>query len=246
VSFLPVFVQTLLAALPLAVAAFAFFGFPLPSDWRSVRGWLSAIDRWIINHAKYPGLFAIALGMALAVIAPNLFRLVRSQLIKSAYFETIPTHYVGFGGSSQAGYPFETEYINLIVCLKNSGTLASGAENWQAELVLPSGKRVKGIPVYITTDIEMFLPGRFHYRFPPAQALYAQTTASIDEGKTICGPLEFEMDGLPAATVDLDSVLVISVKDWMGNQFVSKTVLKDLAKNTRLFPQLQPFLVQDN
>jgi hypothetical protein len=59
----------------------SFFGVPLPKDWNTTASWLLSIDIWVLNHAAYPGLFLVFVGLALGtVVGPEVVRLLASHL----------------------------------------------------------------------------------------------------------------------------------------------------------------------
>jgi hypothetical protein len=63
----------------------SFFGVPLPKDWNTTVSWLLTIDEWTLRHAAYPGLFLFFIALVIGtVIAPELLRLVKSQIYKTS------------------------------------------------------------------------------------------------------------------------------------------------------------------
>src|SRR3990167_1979424 len=63
---------------------FAFFGKEfLPTSMEAAMDFLTAVDLWIINHAAYPGLFAVFLGLVLGtVIIPEVWPFFKKRYLK--------------------------------------------------------------------------------------------------------------------------------------------------------------------
>jgi uncharacterized protein YjeT (DUF2065 family) len=75
------------SALVLVFMALSFFGV-FPKDWEGAVKGFGTLDEFILVNAKYPGLFALAVGLLIgSVIVPELWRVVRRHLPRGTLFE---------------------------------------------------------------------------------------------------------------------------------------------------------------
>jgi hypothetical protein len=68
-------------ACPPIIMLASYFGVPLPKSWGVTLDWVRFIDLWIIQHAAYPSLFALSVGLLLGtVIVPDVWRHIQQSI----------------------------------------------------------------------------------------------------------------------------------------------------------------------
>jgi hypothetical protein len=95
------------ACLVFAISAAGFFGLPVPRTWGAAVDWLTSTDLWVINHAAYPSLFALAVGLLSGtIVVPSVWEIIRRFLVRTHLECTfdpahrlcdLQTHFTGSG-----------------------------------------------------------------------------------------------------------------------------------------------------
>jgi hypothetical protein len=222
----------------LLLAAFTvagFFGVPLPKDWDSAKAWLTSIDNWIIHTARYPGLFALALGLVLgSVIIPEVWKLSRKLLSKRTEFKIEIYFLSGFRAPSTTVADFDCEWVNVLAGVTNVGHTPSIAKNWKLSLVDPQQNEFIGLPKHIDSDVHFQMQDGDVKLFPPKKALYRVSAAKpLAYSDRAVGVLQYEMDGMPGRAIDLKTALTISVEDAAGNTFSETIRLNQISERGR-------------
>jgi hypothetical protein len=227
-------------ALPLVLAALLFFGIPIPKDWESTMRWLGIADGWVLKHAKYPMLFALAVGLCLGlVVVPGVWDVARIYFLPRANF--VMQIAILVGQVDVPGKPEGFKEVDLLVCIENRGS-SSSAQNWQLSIEPPGKKPVAGNQVFITNDMDFPAFGKTpHFKVPMDKSLYKQTREPVQQGSTKCGTLAFQFDGMPR-NFTMETRLMLSTEDNNRNKFTFETTLAEIQR-AAFIQELQEFMV---
>ena len=127
-------------ALLFGVGILTFFGLAAPTkDWTSAMEWLRSADQFILTHARYPGLFALVLGLLLgSAILPEMWRALRRHLPRGPEFDIKAVLFWSYSCPSRTvvEHSFDVIWVNMLV---TSHEYWRRAERWEAQLQISTG-----------------------------------------------------------------------------------------------------------
>ena len=115
--------------------------------------------------------------------------------------------------------------LTIAMQIRNIGFNKSNLNNWNFYFTTANNKRFKGEPVYSTdTNIPIIMSDKKSYPFP---ILYIESTKLLDQGESIIGAIQFNINGISLEEIDNKKCIIqLEAKDNKDSTKKFKETLK--------------------